>query len=197
MRFWMKKINHLHPAEQSTRGSKQGLPPKERDHLHTKCRTRPSEGQNRVLHQRKAITYTLSAKQDHQTRMESCTKGRWSLTNWVQNKHQRIRTGSCTKERWSLTNWVQNKTTKGLKQGLAPKKGDHLHPECRTRPSEVKIGSCTKGKGSLTPWVQNKAIRGSGLGLAPQKGDHLHPECRTRPSGGQDGVLGKVKILTN
>jgi hypothetical protein len=87
----------------SIRGSKQGLSPKEEDHLHTECKASPSEGQNKVLHQRKVITYFLRAEKDH----------------------QKVIMGVFTKRRWSLTYWVQNKTIRGSEQGFALKKGTY------------------------------------------------------------------------
>jgi proteasome lid subunit RPN8/RPN11 len=102
------------------------------------------------LHQRKVITYTLSAEQDH----------------------QRVRTASCTK------------------------KGDHLHPECRTRPSGGQNRVLHQRKGITYILSAEQDHRGSEQGLAPKEGDHLHPECRTRPSEGQNWVLPQRKGIT-
>ena len=114
----------------SIRGSEQGLAPKEGDHLLLESRKRPSEGHNGSFHQKKVITYILSAEQDH----------------------QRVRTGFCTKERHlhaecktrplnqnkllhqrKVITYMLSKTIRGSEQGLTFKEGDHLHTECRTR----------------------------------------------------------------
>ena len=122
MRFRMKKINHLHSAEENHQRVETESFTKGRWSLTLWVENNTSRGSEQGFAPNKVITYILSAEQDHpRVRTRSCNKARWYLQAKCRTKPSRVRTGSCTKGRWSLTSWVQNNTIRGSKQGLAPK----------------------------------------------------------------------------
>ena len=81
-------------------------------------------------------------------------------------------------------------------RGPEAKQQNHLHAECRMRPSEGQWEVLKQNNKSLTCWMQNQTIRGSERCPAAKKQDHLQTECRTRPSEGQRWVLQERNKIT-